>query len=326
MIVNGNPIAQAKLALYFYRYQKHQPVLPRLEIIPTLALDLSLSDLRIMNVSRKDQIEQSMRLQGQLQPIIVRVHEGGHQVIDGFKRVFSAMDLMIVDMECYLVDVDEQAAKVLLLRYNRANQSMEAWEEAMVLKSMLEGGDLEQRQLAKLVDRSPSWVSRRLSLISKLDEEVALEIRMGTITSSHARALLRLPRGNQVALAGVISHFHLSSRLSEHLVDAWLEAEDEDEQSAILAHPEHFLWNQHDLPDQPYDDRLSDYGNELLQDVMNIWPQLDLVRITMEDGRFGDLGHSEQEIIYPFLIELNGLSEKIIFLTSELQIEEKIIG
>jgi len=274
-----------------------------------------------MNVPRKEQLEQSMRLQGQLQPIIVRVHEGGHQVIDGFKRVYAAMDLMIVDMECYLVDVDEQEAKVLILSYNRTNQSMETWEEAMVLRSMLESGDLEQRHLARLVDRSPSWVSRRLSLISKLDEEVAAEIRMGTITSRHARALMRLPRGNQADLARVISHFHLSSRLSERLVDVWLEAEDEDEQHVILAHPEHFLWNQPDLPDQPYDDRLSAYGNELMGAVMNIWPQLDVVRMTLEDRRFGDLDHSEQEIIYPFLTELNGLSEKIICLTSELQIE-----
>lgn len=297
-------------------------MLPRIEVIPTLALDLSLSELRIINVSRMDQIEQSMRLHGQLQPVVVRVYEQGYQVIDGFKRVFTAIDLMIDDLECYLLDVDEQQAKVLLLSYNRSNQSMEAWEEAMVLKSLLEGGDLDQRHLAKLVGRSPSWVSRRLSLIGKLDEEVAVEIRMGTITSSHARALTRLPRGNQADLARVISHFHLSSRLSERLVDAWLEAEDADEQDVILAHPEHFLWNQPDLPDHPYDERLSDYGNELMQEVMNIWPQLDLVRITLEDGRFGDLGHSEQEIIYPFLIELNGLSEKIILLTSELQIEK----
>lgn len=301
-------------------------MLPRIEVIPTLALDLSLSDLRIMNIGRIEQIKQSMRHQGQLQPIIVRAYEGGYQVIDGFKRVFIAMDLMIEDMECYLVDVDEQAAKVLILSYNRTNQSMEALEEAMVLKSMLEGGALEQRQLARLVDRSPSWVSRRLSLIGKLDEAVATEIRMGTITSSHARALMRLPRGNQAELVGVISHFHLSTRLSERLIDAWLEAEDEDEQRVILSHPEHFLWNQPDIPDQPYDDRLSNYGNELMQYVMNIWPQLDLVRIILDDSRFEDLDHSEQEIIYPFLIELNGLSEKIICLTSELQIEKNAIG
>lgn len=295
---------------------------PKIEVIPTLSLDLSLSDLRIMNVSRIEQIEKSMRVYGQLQPIVVRVHDGSYQVIDGFKRVYAAMDLMIVDMECYLLNVDEQEAKVLLLSYNRTNQSMDAWEEAMVLKSMLEGGNLEQRHLARLVNRSPSWVSRRLSLIGKLDEEVAAEIRMGTITSRHARALMRLPRGNQADLARVISHFHLSSRLSERLVDAWLEAEDKDEQGVILCHPEHFLWNQPDLPDHPHDDRLSDYGNELMQEVMNIWPRLDLVRVRLADSRFGSLSYREQEIIYPFLMELNSLSEKIILVTSELQIEK----
>ena len=47
------------------------------------------------------------------------------------------------------------------------------------IKVLLEGGDLDQRQLAKLVGHSPSWVSRRLSLISKVDEEVTADIRMG---------------------------------------------------------------------------------------------------------------------------------------------------
>ena len=296
--------------------------LPRIEVLPTALLDLSLSDLRILNLSRIEPIKQSMRHQGQLQPIIVRVYESGYQVIDGFKRVYVAMDLMIADMECYLVDVDEQAAKVLLLSYNRTNQSMEVWEEAMVLQSMLECGDLEQRHLARLVDRSPSWVSRRLSLISKLDEEVASGIRMGVITSRHARALMRLPRGNQADIARVISHFHLSSRLSERLVDVWLEAEDEDEQRVILSHPEHYLWHQPDLTDHPYDDRLGEYGNELMQEVMNLWPQLDIVRSILDDSRFRDLVPREQEIIYPYLEELNDLSEKIICLTSELEIDK----
>lgn len=294
----------------------------RIEAIPIEEFDMSLSSMRLMNLDHVAGLEKSMNVHGQLQPVIARIHEGGIQLIDGFKRLYAAETLLMDSLECRLFEVDEAQAKIMLMSYNWTNQSMEVWEEAMVLRSMLECGDLEQRHLARLVDRSPSWVSRRLSLISKLDEAVALEIRMGTITSSHARALLRLPRGNQVDLARVISHFHLSSRLSERLVDAWLEAEDEDEQGVILAHPEHFLWHQSDLPDQPYDDRLSAYGNELMQEVMNIWPQLDLVRIRLADSRFGGLGHSEQEIIYPFLIELNGLSEKIICLTSELQIEK----
>lgn len=295
---------------------------PRIEELPVEGLDLSLSGLRITNVSRTEQIERSMRLHGQLHPIVVRAHERGYQVIDGYKRVYVAMELMIPFLECYILDVDEQQAKVLLLSYNRTNRSMEVWEEAMVLKSLLEGGDLDQRHLARLVGHSPSWVSRRLSLISKLDEEVATEIRMGSITSRHARALMRLPRGNQIDIARVITTWHLSSRLSERLVDAFLEAEDADQQRQILAHPEAILWYQWDLPEDPYDARLSDYGNGLMHAVMHLWRPLNDLLSTLGDSRMGEFGDSEKAIIYPFLRDLNDLTEKILSAINELQIHK----
>ncbi|MBD3183543.1 hypothetical protein GF312_14710 [Candidatus Poribacteria bacterium] len=113
------------------------------------------------------------------------------------QRLAAAEVLVMDTLECRLLEVDESQAKVMLLSYNRTNQSMEVWEEAMILQSLLEGGDLDQRRLAKIVGHSPSWVSRRLSLISKVDEEICSDIRMGVLSSSHARALMRLPRGNR---------------------------------------------------------------------------------------------------------------------------------
>lgn len=272
-----------------------------------------------MNLDRIAGLERSMKVHGQLQPVIARIYEGGVQLIDGFKRLYAAETLLMDTLECRLFEVDETQAKIMLMSYNWTNQSMEVWEEAMILKALLEGDNLEQRQLAKLVGRSPSWVSRRLSLISKLDEEVASEIRMGSITSRHARALIRLPRGNQVEVARVISDFHLSSRLSERLVDAYLEAEDEHEQRMLLDHPEQILWYQWDLPEDPYDGRLSDYGNEVMHSIMNLWQPLEALLSILRDSRIGDLGESEKAIIYPFLGELNELTEKIMSATGKLQ-------
>lgn len=266
-------------------------------------------------------IERSMKVHGQLQPVIARVYEEGIQLIDGFKRLYAAETLLMDTLECRLFEVDEAQAKIMLLSYNRTNQSMEVWEEAMILTSLLEGGDLDQRQLAKLVGHSPSWVSRRLSLISKVDEEVAAEIRMGSITSRHARALMRLPRGNQVEVARVISDFHLSSRLSERLVDAYLEAEDAEEQQQILAHPEHIIWYQWDLPEEPYDGRLSDYGNELMHAVMHLWQPLDTLLTTLRDNHISKLDEGEKEIIYPFLTELVDLSGRLSDAVKALQIK-----
>jgi hypothetical protein len=146
---------------------------------------------------------------------------------------------------------------------------------------------------------------------------------MGSLTSRHARALMRLPRGNQIAVARVISEYHLSSRLSDRLVTAYLEAEDADQQRQILAHPEHIIWYQWDLPDDPYDDRLSDYGNKLMHAVMHLWRPLDALLTTLGDSGIDGLGEGEKEIIYPFLRDLNDLTEKILSATNELQIQKQ---
>jgi len=276
-----------------------------------------------MNLDRVSGLERSMKVHGQLQPVIARLHEGGIQLIDGFKRLYAAETLLMDSLECRLFEVDESQAKIMLLSYNRTNQSMEVWEEAMVLKDLLEGGDLDQRQLSRLVGHSPSWVSRRLSLISKVDEEVAAEIRMGLLTSRHARALMRLPRGNQVAVARVISGFHLSSRLSERLVDAYLEAEDPDQQRQVLAHPEHILWDQRDLPEEPYDSRLSAYGNELMHAVMQLWQPLDTLLTILRDSRNGELSDSEKGIIYPYMKDVSSLADQLPQACKALQNQKK---
>ncbi len=303
--------------------KKQSVVKPRIEDIPIEEFDLSLAGMRIMNPEMVTRVHDSMWLHGQLQPVVAREHEGRYQVIDGLKRVYSAMDLMIKTLQCQVLDIDLQQAKLLILSYNRPGQSMEVWEEAMVLKDLLESHDVNQRQLSKLTGHSPSWVSRRLSLISKLDEEVSSEIRMGTITSSQARALIKLPRGNQLDVARVITTFDLSSRLSGRLVDAFLQAEDADQQRDILEHPEHILWDQTDLPENPYDSRLSSYGNDLMHSLMNLLHPVHVLLSQLGDHRIDELNETEKVIISPFLREVSDDMEKLSKSTGQLQIHRQ---
>ena len=296
----------------------------KIEEIPIEEFDLSLSEMRVMNIARIEQVEKSMRLHGQLQPVVARVHEGKPQIIDGFKRVYIAMDLMIETLQCQLLEVDEQQAKVLLMSYNRMNQSLEVWEEAMVLKDLLETHDVNQQSLSRLTGYSRSWVSRRLSLISRIDEQVASEIRMGSLSSSHGRALMRLPRGNQMDMARVITTWNLSSRLSDRLVDAFLEAEDEQKQRNILAHPEYILWDQTDLPEHPYDSRLCAYGNDLMHSIMNLYHPLHMLLSLLGESRMGELSETETDIIGPFLREVNDYAEQLSEAIGPLQIHKQV--
>ncbi len=274
--------------------------------------------MRLMHQDRGLAIERSMKVHGQLQPVIARIYEGGIQLIDGFKRLYAAETLLMDSLECRLFEVDESQAKVMLLSYNRTNQSMEVWEEAMILKSLLEGGELDQRRLAKVVGHSPSWVSRRLSLISKVDEEVTADIRMGVLTSRHARALMRLPRGNQSGVASVIKQYGLSSRLSDRLVDTYLEVESEEDQHRLLENPEEVIWYEMDCIDSDPIGMLSSYSKEVLRVVTRIWSSMKDVLFLLKDRRIGELEANDQEAVYQIIGDLDDMARKLIDATGQL--------
>jgi ParB-like chromosome segregation protein Spo0J len=85
---------------------------PRIEEIPLTEFDLSLSGMRIMNPARILQVEKSMRLHGQLHPVVARVCAEGYQMIDGFKRYHVAEDLMMEILQCFVLEIELSQASV----------------------------------------------------------------------------------------------------------------------------------------------------------------------------------------------------------------------
>jgi len=299
------------------------PVKPVIEEIPLSEFDLSLSSMRVMNLARIEQVERSMQLHGQLQPVVARINGSGYQIIDGLKRVYVANDLFMKTLQCLVLDVDEAQARVLMLSYNRTPQTMESWEEALVLKDLVERYDVSQRELSKMTGYSRSWVSRRLGLVSKIDEEVASQIRMGVLSGSHARALMRLPRGNQAEVARAIHSWGLTSRQSDSLVDAYLEAEDEDDQRQVLAYPERVFERPLAEIDEGcyYDPRLSDYANDLIESMTDLIRSLRRLFSHLKDHRVARLNEMEREIIYPGFTMISDVVKELLGLFKEIRID-----
>lgn len=298
---------------------------PKIQEIPLEKLDLSLLEMRIVNPAWVSRVQDSMFLHGQLQPIVVRPHEGGYQVIDGGKRVYAASELIMKTLQCYVLDVDIKQAKLLVLSYNRPHQSMEVWEEAMVLQDLLQKHDLNQHSLANLTGYSRSWVSRRLSLISKIDEQVVTEIKMGVINSSQARALIRLPRGNQMEVARVITSWNLPSRLCNMLVDAFLSAGNKQQQKYILAHPgEVFSRSKPGLPLDMDDPRLGRYGNDLVKSIQHVVSSVRHVLLYMQERRFVTLKETEKIIITPEIRQVQAHAKSLIKAITQLQTHEAV--
>lgn len=298
-------------------------MIPIIQEILLSDFELSLSEMHIFNMTRVLQIEKSMRLNGQLQPVIARVYERGYQLIDGFKRLAAAEDLKMKSLQCRVLNIDPTHAKILLLSYNRPHQSMEALEEAKVLQDLQETDSLNQNDLAELTGYSRSWVSRRLALINKIDKEISSDIIMGVITSSHARALIKLPRGNQKEVAHVITSYRLSSRQSDSLVEAFLRAKDDKEQQYILTYPEKILFNDQLYPqEEPYDQRLSSYGNELMQGTDKLIQSLKVMLTRLNDERTGMLNETEKVIVTSCFKKAAEYAKKLSEVITNLQIHK----
>ena len=289
-----------------------------IETILLTDLDPCFSSLRIVNQSKVKQMEHSLAIHGQLQPLIVRRHEELFQIIDGLKRYYAAKHLSIESLQGRCLDVDLAQAKVLVLRYNRAHQSMEAWEEALVLHDLKlhHGHDLDS--LSRLTGYSRSWVSRRLSLIDKMDQGLSHEIKMGTLTGTHARELMRLPRGNQSSMAKVITVNQLSSRQSNTLVNAFLRAKNKDIQDYILDHPREVL-RQHATDElDAYDARLSALGNEVLKSLRYLKKSLDIINARLSDVNIQTLSAIELDILFEITDSLRFSCKRFLDLTHQL--------
>jgi ParB-like chromosome segregation protein Spo0J len=94
----------------------------------------------------------------------------------------------------------------------------------LVVVSLYREEGLNQVEISVLLGRDKSWVSRRIALVEKLSEDVLEHLRLGLITPTHGRELLRLPRGNQRAALDSLLKHRFTSRETKRLVSLILES------------------------------------------------------------------------------------------------------
>jgi len=129
-----------------------------------------------------------------------------------------------------------------------------------------------------------------------------------------------LPRGNQMDIARIMVSFGLSTRMSDRLIDAFLEAEDTDQQQQILDHPEPVLWDQTELFEPLYDERLSSDGNDLMLSLVNFLRPVRSLLVQLGDPGIEGLKETEQVIIDPFLKKVSDYTYRLSRVIGQLQI------
>ena len=191
---------------------------------------------RIVNPRADAAMVKSIQKYGQISPVVCVRAEGGYQMIDGFKRLRACRRLDKTTLRAKTMEVSGRVCKAAIIQLNLSGRSISEMEEALVLQSLYREDGLTQVEIAALLGRDKSWVSRRISLIERLSEEVQEDIQLGLISVMTGRDLAKLPRGNQKEAADAILKRHYSTREAAKLI-GYLLSRPRWDYSAILARP-----------------------------------------------------------------------------------------
>jgi hypothetical protein len=136
-----------------------------------------------------------------------------------------------------LLEADERAAKAAIYGLNHAGGHTRELEEACIIQALVREDGMSQVEVAELLGRHKSWVCRRLALIERLGPQARDELRVGLLTPTAARQIVRLPEGNQAEVLGAIRREALSSAELTGVVDLWLGCAERRQPEYLLHHP-----------------------------------------------------------------------------------------
>ena len=174
--------------------------------------------LRIISPKADAAMTRSMEVYGQLSPVVCVKTPGGLELIDGFKRLRASRQLQRASIQIIFLETTERACKAGMIRLNRIARSITDLEEALILHSLHREDGVPQMEIATLVGRDKSWVSRRISLVEDLHEEVKRHLSLGLVCVSVCREVAKLPRGNQPEVLSKILEHRLGKREVAELV------------------------------------------------------------------------------------------------------------
>jgi len=139
----------------------------------------------------------SIEVAGLLQPVVVRRHLDGYQLIAGERRWRAAQKLGWPKIPAVIKEADDRTLLTLALVENLQRDNLSSIEEATSYQRLLDEFQVSQAEIARLVGRDRSTVANALRLL-KLPAEVTALVDEGRLSEGHARALLGLTDRAQI--------------------------------------------------------------------------------------------------------------------------------
>ena len=168
------------------------------------------------------ELAESIKSQGVMQPIVVRTQSGGYWEIIAGERRWRASQLAGLDTIPALVrEVGDDAAIAMALIENIQRKDLNPVEEAVALKRLQQEFQLSQQQVADRVGKSRSSIANAMRILT-LEPDVLTMVEQGLIDTGHGKVLLALEGRQQLKAARQVSRSSLSVRQTERLVKSLL--------------------------------------------------------------------------------------------------------
>lgn len=175
-----------------------------------------------MDEESLNELAASIKAQGIMQPVLVRPVASmpgaeRYEIVAGERRWRAAQIAGLRDIQVLVRHIPDEQALAMALIENIQRENLNPLEEALGLQRLVDEFRLTHQQAADAVGRSRPAASNLLRLL-QLSTPVQELLLDGKIDMGHARAVLPLPNGQQVAVAQRIVQKNLSVREAERLV------------------------------------------------------------------------------------------------------------
>lgn len=164
-------------------------------------------------------LAQSIKTHGIIQPILVRKVDNNYEIIAGERRWRASKIANLSEIPCIVKDVTiEDAAKLALIE-NVQRENLNPIEEAMAYKKLMEEFELKQEDIARAIGKSRSYITNSMRLLN-LDNRIVKHIYDGKLTSGHGKVLLGIKdKKEQLKIAEKIIDLGLNVRELESEVN-----------------------------------------------------------------------------------------------------------
>lgn len=169
------------------------------------------------NETELRELSESIQEHGVLQPLLVRKHGNGYEIIAGERRYQASKLAGLEELPVIIKDVDDEQMLALALIENLQRSDLNPVEEAKGYRQLIDASGMTQEALSKAVSKSRSAITNSLRLLD-LPEVVQQMIFEGKLTAGHARAILAVPYEDaRIKLAEKVVAEGLSVRATENL-------------------------------------------------------------------------------------------------------------